>query len=125
MSANQRIATVLAAFCTACACSTPDKMSPTATSSKNLVKVKSSSGYKFLFPKGVDWSNATPTQIADAVFAAAKHDPNSTPEIAASGLTEATKSGRFPQNTNIDGKHQIEAEPNFWSFRWLFPRKNP
>jgi hypothetical protein len=100
-------------------------MSPTATSSKNLVKVKSSSGYEFLFPKGVDWSNATPTQIADAVFAAAKHDPNSAPEIAVSAMTEATKSGRFPRSQGWDGKAPVDPEPNFWSFRWLFPRKNP
>ena len=85
--------------------------------------MRSSDGFYFTFPKGVDWSNATPGQVADATVAAVKANPSKAADIAASALQEAMASGRFTPITGVDTKQSIDPEPTFWSFRWLFPRK--
>jgi len=84
--------------------------------------VRSSDGVDFTFPNGINWSTATPTQIAEAVLTAVKANPNDASRIAASSVHEITASGRFA-DPGVDGKTASDPEPTFWSFRWLFPRK--
>jgi hypothetical protein len=65
---------------------------------------------EFGFPPGVDWNNATPDQIADAVFNAVKSNPNAAPDIAVAGVQSAAQTGRWPQEAAQDGKHTIDAD---------------
>jgi hypothetical protein len=65
---------------------------------------------KFTFPPGVDWNNATPDQIADAVFNAVKSNPDAAPEIAVAGLQSAAGTGRWVQTAAQDGKQSVDPD---------------
>jgi uncharacterized membrane protein YgcG len=65
---------------------------------------------KFAFPPGVDWNNATPDQIADAVFNAVKSNPDAAPEIAVAGLQSAAGTGRWVQTAAQDGKQSVDPD---------------
>jgi uncharacterized membrane protein YgcG len=65
---------------------------------------------EFRFPPGVDWNNATPDQIADAVFNTVKKNLNAAPEIAAAGIGLADQTGRWPRNASQDGKPYVPPD---------------
>jgi hypothetical protein len=65
---------------------------------------------EFGFPPGVDWNNATPDQIADAVFNAVKSNPDAAPDIAVAGLQSAAGTGRWPLNADQDGKTNTDPD---------------
>jgi hypothetical protein len=65
---------------------------------------------EFAFPPGVDWSSATPDQIADAVFNAVKSNPNAAPEIAVAGLQSAAATGRWARTADRDGKQSVDPD---------------
>jgi hypothetical protein len=65
---------------------------------------------KFVFPPGVDWNNATPDQIADAVFNAVKSNPDAAPEIAVAGLESAAGTGRWVNTASQDGKQSVDPD---------------
>jgi hypothetical protein len=65
---------------------------------------------KFTFPPGVDWNNATPDQIADAVFNAVKSNPDAAPEIAVAGLESAAGTGRWVRAAGQDGKQSVDPD---------------
>ena len=65
---------------------------------------------KFAFPPGVDWNNATPDQIADAIFNAVKSNPDAAPEIAVAGLQSAAGTGRWVQTAAQDGKQSVDPD---------------
>jgi hypothetical protein len=65
---------------------------------------------KFAFPRGVDWNNATPDQIADAVFNAVKSNPDAAPEIAVAGLESAAGTGRWVNTASQDGKQSVDPD---------------
>lgn len=65
------------------------------------------------FPSGVDWANATPEQISDAVYRAVKENPESAVEIVTAALEAAKGSGRFPSIAASDGKQFLDPDnPN-------------
>ena len=66
--------------------------------------------YDFAFPPGVDWSNATPEQISDAVFNAVKNTPDAAPEIAVAGLQSAAGTGRWTKTAVQDGKQSVDPD---------------
>jgi hypothetical protein len=68
------------------------------------------SSTEFGFPPGVDWNNATPDQIADAVFNAVKSNPNAAPEIAAAGVGLAAQTGRWARTADQDGKTNVDPD---------------
>jgi len=49
------------------------------------------------FPPGVDWSNATPDQISQAVFDAVKSNPDNVLSIVKSSMQSVMDTGRYPQ----------------------------
>jgi len=65
---------------------------------------------EFKFPPGVDWNNATPDQIADAVFNAVKSNPDAAPEIAVAGLQSAAATGRWSRTAVQDGKQTMDPD---------------
>jgi len=65
---------------------------------------------EFTFPPGVDWNNATPDQIADAVFNAVKSNPDAAPEIAVAGLESAAGTGRWVRTAGQDGKQSVDPD---------------
>jgi hypothetical protein len=68
------------------------------------------SSTEFGFPPGVDWNNATPDQIADAVYNAVKSNPDAAPEIAVAGLQSAAGTGRWVQTAAQDGKQSVDPD---------------
>ena len=64
----------------------------------------------FRFPPGVDWNNATPDQIADAVFNAVKSNPDAAPDIAVAGLESAAQTGRWARTAVQDGKQTTDPD---------------
>lgn len=64
----------------------------------------------FDFPPGVDWSNATPEQIREAVFAAVKKDPENAVEIVKAAMEMVQQTGRFPNSGAADGKQVVDPE---------------
>jgi hypothetical protein len=68
------------------------------------------SSTEFGFPPGVDWNNATPDQIADAVFNAVKSNPDAAPEIAVAGLESAAGTGRWVRTADQDGKTNVDPD---------------
>jgi hypothetical protein len=66
--------------------------------------------YNFGFPPGVDWSNATPEQISDAVFNAVKQNPDAAPDIAVAGLRSAAGTGRWDRSGSQDGKQSVDPD---------------
>jgi hypothetical protein len=96
-----------------CACSTPQNATQ-ATLSKTIVKGRSSGSLDFGFPEGVNWSNATPDQIIEAVFNAVKNNPDAAPDIATAALENAATTGRWQIQQGSDGKMTADPEPNFW-----------
>ena len=65
---------------------------------------------EFGFPPGVDWNNATPDQIADAVFNAVKNNPDAAPDIAVAGLESAAGTGRWARTAVQDGKQTADPD---------------
>ncbi len=65
---------------------------------------------EFRFPPGVDWSNATPDQIADAVFNAVKSKPEAAPDIAVAALQSAAQTGRWARTAVQDGKQTTDPD---------------
>lgn len=49
------------------------------------------------FPPGINWSNATPEQIAAAVFEAVQRDPDAAVSIVQSAIQSVSDTGRYPQ----------------------------
>lgn len=66
--------------------------------------------YEFGFPPGVDWNNATPEQISDAVFNAVKNNPDAAPDIAVSGLQSAAGTGRWTKVGSQDNKQSVDPD---------------
>lgn len=65
------------------------------------------------FPAGVDWSNATPDQISEAVYKASKANPDQVVEIVTAALNTAKGTQRFPSIATSDGKQFIDPDnPN-------------
>ena len=65
------------------------------------------------FPSGVDWSNATPDQISDAVYKAVQENPERAVEIVTAALEAAKGTGRFPSIATSDGKQFVDPDnPN-------------
>jgi hypothetical protein len=62
------------------------------------------------FPSGVDWSNATPDQISEAVYKAVKDNPEQAVEIATAALNAAKNTQRFPSIATSDGKQFVDPE---------------
>ena len=62
------------------------------------------------FPPGIDWNNATPDQIADAVFNAVKSNPDAAPDIAVAGLQSAAQTGRWVRTPVQDGKQTLDPD---------------
>jgi hypothetical protein len=63
------------------------------------------------FPPGVDWNNATPEQIREAVFAAAQKNPEDVAaviEIVKTAMENVQKTGRFPNAGAADNKAVVE-----------------
>ena len=106
-----------------CCCTTSKAPAPSAPAKTALGK-RTSSSIEFGFRPGVDWNNATPDQIADAVFNAVKSNPDAAPDVAVAGLQDAARTGRWPIQAGLDGKMSVDPDPGFWSFRWLFPKRN-
>jgi len=65
---------------------------------------------EFGFPPGVDWNNATPDQIADAVFNAVKSNPDAAPDIAVVGVQSAAQTGRWALPASQDGKQNVDPD---------------
>jgi hypothetical protein len=64
------------------------------------------------FPSGVDWSNATTDQIAEAVFQSAQQNPDQALQIAVDALNAAKATQRFPSLTSYDGKQSADQRPD-------------
>jgi len=64
----------------------------------------------FKFPPGVDWNNASPEQIREAVFAAVKEDPENAVEIVKAAMEMVQQTGRFPNSGSADGKQVVDAD---------------
>lgn len=64
----------------------------------------------FEFPPGVDWGNATPEQIREAVFEAVKKDPENAVEIVKAAMEMVQQTGRFPNSGAADGKQVVDPE---------------
>lgn len=62
------------------------------------------------FPSGVDWSNATPDQISEAVYNAVKDNPDQAVEITKAAIEAAKNTGRFPSIATSDGKQFLDPE---------------
>lgn len=62
------------------------------------------------FPPGVDWSNATPDQISEAVYQAVKENPEQAVEITKAAIEAAKSTGRFPSIATSDGKQFVDPE---------------
>ena len=62
------------------------------------------------FPPGVDWSNASPEQIREAVFAAVKENPDDAIEIVQAAMENVQKTGRFPNEGAGDNKQVIDPD---------------
>lgn len=78
---------------------------------------------KHFFPPGVDWSNASPDQISEAVYAAVKSDPENATDIVTTAMDGARQSGRFPKLTSTDGKTLVDPAPKRTLFDVLFAKK--
>jgi hypothetical protein len=78
---------------------------------------------KNFFPPGVDFRNATPLQISDAVLAAVESDPDGAAGIAAATMDAAIRTGRFPIPEGGDSKQAVDPEPKRTLFDVLFPKK--
>lgn len=64
----------------------------------------------FKFPPGVDWTNATPEQIREAVFQAVKEDPENAVEIVQAAMEMVQQTGRFPNTGAADGKQVVDPD---------------
>ena len=60
------------------------------------------------FPSGVDWTNATPDQISEAVYNAVKENPEQAVEITQAAIEMAKNTGRFPSLATADGKQFLD-----------------
>jgi hypothetical protein len=105
-----------------CSCASP-KEKPTAP--LQTVDAKWVKSVSHFFPEGVTWNDATPDQIADAVFAAVKNNPKAAPEIAAASCEEAISTGRWQRLKGTDGKMAVATETRANLFSWLFKKKHP
>lgn len=79
-----------------------------------VLSLASSASAQFVFtpefPSGVDWTNATPDQISEAVYNAAKANPDSAVDIAAAAINAAKATQRFPSIATSDGKQYADPE---------------
>jgi hypothetical protein len=64
------------------------------------------------FPSGVDWSNATTDQIAEAVFQSAQQNPDQALQVAVDALNAAKATQRFPSLASYDGKQSADQRPD-------------
>ena len=62
------------------------------------------------FPPGLDWSNASPEQIREAVFAAVKENPDNAIEIVQAAMENVQNTGRFPNAGAGDNKQVIDPD---------------
>ncbi len=58
----------------------------------------------------MDWNNATPEQISDAVFNAVKNNMDAAPEVTLAGLEAAAGSGRWNRTGSEDGKQSVDPD---------------
>lgn len=72
--------------------------------------VAQSGAYDNAFPPGVNWNNATPEQIAEAVFTAVKNNPDAAPDLAVNGLQAAAGTGRWNLAGAEDGKQSVDPD---------------
>jgi len=70
----------------------------------------SSHAVSITFPPGIDWGNATPEQIRQAVFDAVKSDPDAAVEIVTSSIESVAQTGRFPRAGETDGKQVLDPD---------------
>lgn len=61
-----------------------------------------------MFPRGVDWNNASPEQMYSAIYNAVKNNPDATLDIVKSSLNNIEQTGRYPRAGNGGGKEVIE-----------------
>jgi hypothetical protein len=106
-----------------CSCASTKEKPPVPPHTADAKSAKKSSDPSFFFPEGVNWNNATPTQISEAVFAAVKNNPDGAAEIAAASVREVTWTRRFPMPD--DGKQSVSPESKWTLFGWLFKKKYP
>lgn len=64
----------------------------------------------FKFPPGVDWTNASPEQIRQAVFEAVKEDPENAVEIVQAAMEMVQQTGRYPNSGAADGKQVVDPD---------------
>ena len=64
----------------------------------------------FGFPPGVDWNSATPEQMVQSVFDAAKNNPDAAADVAAAGVLAAAQTGRWPREGSQDGKQTTDPD---------------
>lgn len=125
MKAPMRLKFLPAIACAAILCSCANRKEiPATPSAAGLSKTATpAERLKHFFPPGVDWSNANPDQISEAVYAAVKSNPDSAAEIAMHALDQAKGTGRFPIIEGSDGKTFVDPEPKRTLFDVLFPKK--
>lgn len=70
----------------------------------------SSHAVSIAFPPGIDWGNATPEQIRQAVFDAVKSDPDAAIDIVTSSIDSVAQTGRFPRAGETDGKQVLDPD---------------
>ena len=64
----------------------------------------------FRFPPGVDWNSATPEQMVQSVFDAARNNPDAAADVAAAGVLAAAQTGRWPREGSQDGKQTTDPD---------------
>ena len=64
------------------------------------------------FPMGVDWNNATPDQISEAVYRAVQENPDQAVEIVTAAIEMSKGTGRFPSIASSDGKQYVGDPEN-------------
>ena len=72
--------------------------------------VAQTDSFKFGFPPGVDWNSATPEQMVQSVFDAAKNSPDAAADVAAAGVLAAAQTGRWPREGSQDGKQTTDPD---------------
>jgi len=89
----------------------PRSICTVALSAAVLVAIAASSqAVSITFPPGIDWGNATPEQIRQAVFDAVKSDPDAAVDIVTSSINSVAQTGRFPRAGETDGKQVLDPD---------------
>lgn len=118
-----KILPAIAAALILCSCAHRKEIPATPSAAGLSKSATPAERLKHFFPPGVDWNNATPTQINEAVLAAVKSDPDGAAGIAAATMDAAIRTGRFPIPEGGDSKQAVDPEPKRTLFDVLFPKK--